>query len=75
VSKPQPSPGPLRSPRKRALEIGTAPAGFEEPLTGAYDPQAGVPESHPARGGKYNDKVSGVPDPGPSQQNPFKLGS
>jgi hypothetical protein len=76
VAKAPSSPGSLRSPRKRALEIGTTPAGFEDPLTGAYDPQAGVPVSHEARGGSYTDKVTGVPDPGAPVQgpSPFKLG-
>lgn len=35
------SPGDLRSPRKRALEIGTSPAGFGPTIP--YDAQAGVP--------------------------------
>lgn len=37
------SPGGLRSPRKRALEIGTEPSGFAGGI--AYDPTAGVPAS------------------------------
>lgn len=43
------SPGGLRSPRKRALEIGTAPAGFASGVP--YDATAGVPAS--AAGGHY----------------------
>lgn len=74
MSKGQPSPGGLRSPRKRALEIGTAPSGFAENATGPYSPSVGVPASHVAAG-KYDDKVTGVPDPGAPVANPFKLGS
>lgn len=47
---PPPSPGDLRSPRKRALEIGTAPAGFQ-PAPMAFDTQAGVPVA--MSGGHY----------------------
>lgn len=47
---PPPSPGTLTSPRKRALEIGTAPSGFQpEPI--AFDTQAGVPQA--MSGGHY----------------------
>lgn len=46
---PPPSPGALRSPRKRALEIGTALSGFPEPM--AFDTQAGVPSA--MAGGTY----------------------
>lgn len=43
AEKPMPSPGSLRSPRNRALEIGTTPAGF---ATGVpYDIAAGIPAS------------------------------
>lgn len=38
---PPPSPGALRSSRKRALEIGTERAGFQGGV--GYDAQAGVP--------------------------------
>lgn len=38
---PPRSPGNLRSPRNRALEIGTTLAGFQGGLQ--YDAQAGVP--------------------------------
>ena len=38
---PPPSPGDLRSPRNRALEIGTERAGFGDQMP--YDTQAGVP--------------------------------
>jgi len=46
---PPPSPGALRSPRKRALEIGTSPSGFPDSI--AFDMQAGVPAS--MAGGTY----------------------
>lgn len=38
---PPPSPGGLRSSRKRALEIGTNPSGFAGQV--GYDAHAGVP--------------------------------
>ena len=38
---PPPSPGDLRSSRKRALEIGTERAGFQGGV--GYDARAGVP--------------------------------
>ncbi len=38
---PPPSPGTLRSSRKRALEIGTERTGFQGVMP--YDAQAGVP--------------------------------
>jgi len=38
---PPPSPGTLRSSRKRALEIGTDRAGFQG--VASYDANAGVP--------------------------------
>ena len=38
---PPPSPGALRSSRKRALEIGTERSGFQG--VAEYDAQAGVP--------------------------------
>ncbi len=44
--------GNLRSPRKRALEIGTDKSKFG---TTDYDSAAGVPTSHPAHGGTYAD--------------------
>lgn len=40
--RPPPSPGDLRSSRKRALEIGTQPSGFAG--AAEYDAQAGVPK-------------------------------
>lgn len=47
---PPPSPGTLTSPRKRALEIGTAMGGFQ-PAEMPYDTQAGVPAA--MSGGHY----------------------
>lgn len=64
--------GNHRSPRKRALEIGTDPSQFED---SKMDPAAGVPTDHPGHGGTYSDpaepsNTSGTdPVPGP---NPFK---
>jgi len=69
---PQKSPSNLRSPRNRALEIGTKPVGFIENAAGPYDPQAGTPAD--AAGGHYHHE-GGVPDPGPPiNPSPFKLG-
>lgn len=39
---PPPSPGSLRSSRKRALEMGTERSGFQGVV--GYDSQAGVPQ-------------------------------
>ena len=48
--------GNLRSPRKRALEIGTDSSKFED--AGDYDTNAGVPTSHPGHGGTYDQSAS-----------------
>jgi hypothetical protein len=60
--------GNLRSPRKRALEIGTASGGF--PTDIPYDPSQGVPQSE--TGGTYkcpvgdvSPKAGGAPAPSP----------
>lgn len=61
---PMPSPGDLRSPRKRALEIGTTPAGFQGGLE--YDAQAGVPVLPGMPLGTYQSlppQISGVGGP------------
>lgn len=53
--------GDLRSPRKRALEIGTDPSGFQET---PYDAQAGTPPEE--AGGTYRElepQVEGGPGP------------
>jgi hypothetical protein len=73
MPKGQPSPGDLRSSRKRALEVGARPDGFED-LAAGYDPAAGVPPEH--AGGSYTSPVDGTPDPGAPVENPspFKLG-
>jgi len=61
------SPGSLTSPRKRALEIGTNPQGFESaPLD--YVPQAGVPAS--MAGGLYQPQGPFVGGPGGSINTP-----
>jgi hypothetical protein len=55
--------GNLRSPRKRALEIGTDPSKFSD---SDYDSAAGVPNSHPAHGGVYKDPCEpSLPSTGP----------
>jgi hypothetical protein len=66
--------GNLRSPRKRALEIGTDKSKFSD--AGDYDSQAGLPTSHPAHGGTYSDPCDSVkPNPGPSPvQGPKPVG-
>lgn len=46
------SPGGLRSPRKRALEIGTSPSGFIEDAM-QFHTQAGIPTSTPGAQGTY----------------------
>lgn len=51
--------GDLRSPRKRALEIGTEGGKFHKDLP--YDPQAGTPQ--PDSGGTYADPGANVPKP------------
>lgn len=48
---PPPSPGELRSSRKRALEIGTNPSGFQP---ANYDAQAGTPTGQ--TGGTYREQ-------------------
>lgn len=69
------SPGSLRSSRKRALEIGTEPAGFEDGAK--YDAQGGHPVSpdYPER--TYEEQAPQTTEGGskPIQQsNPIKLG-
>lgn len=55
--------GNLRSPRKRAVEIGTDASKFS---SSDYDSAAGCPTSHPAHGGTYADPCDSVkPNPGP----------
>ena len=53
--------GNLRSPRKRALEIGTASGGF--PTDVPYDTDAGAPAADVS--GTYSDPVGDIsPKPG-----------
>ena len=62
--------GNLRSPRKRALEIGTNPAGFGDAVD--YDVQGGHPVSveNPKR--VYQEQVPAVGGTGePIQSNPI----
>lgn len=58
---PPSSPGSLRSPRSRALEIGTNPQGFGEgPMP--YHTQAGVPAA--VSGGTYQSQGPFVSESG-----------
>jgi len=68
---PSPSPGGLRSPRNRALEIGTSQAGFPDDLP--YDHEGGFPTGTPGQGGSYRSNVTGQPEvPMPAQPTPVK---
>lgn len=64
--------GDLRSPRKRALEIGTDGSKFVDT---DYDSQGGFPRGTPGQGGVYSDSADQAPSTGPSpsnQPNPTK---
>lgn len=64
---------PHRTPRTRALEIGTTPGGFEGGV--AYDPAAGAPAGTPGVGTAYVQQPPHVADvPAKFQNKPFKLG-
>ena len=69
--------GNLRSPRKRALEIGTNSKGFAPPAK--FD-SAGIPEGSPSHG-EYHDSAAassaaGSKEPGPGARGSvFKGGS
>ena len=67
MAKPPPSPGDLRSPRKRALEIGTDPARFHTDLP--QDHAGGFPIGTPGQGGSSRESVTGAPPP-PSSPDP-----
>jgi hypothetical protein len=68
----QKSPGSLRSPRNRALEIGTESSGFTDNAAGAYE--NGAPAGQ-GGGGSYRQDTDHTPDPGPPvDPSPFKLG-
>lgn len=76
---PERGPTTLRSPRSRAIDVGTNPAGFSEDV--AYDSQAGVPTGaeYPVggSGGTYQEQPPAVSDGGSApinQPSPFKLG-
>ena len=58
------TPGVHRTPRTRALEIGTRPEGFTEHLP--YNAAAGVPEAQPgmAPAGTYRELPAQVTDAG-----------
>lgn len=70
----QPSPGNLRSPRNRALEIGTNPGGFPPDLP--YDPQGGHPVSPEAPERDYQEQAPSTTEGGAKPidpQTPFAL--
>lgn len=69
MAKPT-SPGTTRSPRKRALEIGTDSSKFHEDLP--YDHAGGAPVEH--SGGTYADPTDGGEKPkagGGNDPSPF----
>lgn len=68
------SPGGLRSSRKRALEIGTDPAGFTGDVP--YDTQSGHPVTAETPEAVYEEQPPAVSSGGsaPIQSNPIKLG-
>lgn len=62
--------GDLRNPRKRALEIGTNPAGFGDEIP--YDPQGGHPITPEQSKGQYEEPPPAVGGTGePVQTNPI----
>jgi hypothetical protein len=62
--------GNLRSPRKRALEIGTNPQGFGDQT--AYNPQGGYPNTAGMPSGTYKEQAPAVGGAGePIQSNPI----
>ena len=70
-------PTTLRSPRSRAIDIGTDPAGFSAELP--YNPQAGHPTGtdYPGTAGTYQEPAPHVTGGGTApvnQPDPFKLG-
>lgn len=69
-----PSPGKLRSPRSRALEIGTTPAGFVEGPE--YDARGGHPVTAETPRQDYDEQMPAVSGGGApiNQPSPFKLG-
>jgi len=74
---PERGPTTLRSPRSRAIDVGTNSAGFSQELP--YDPQSGHPTGpdYPGTGGSYQEPEPLVMDTGSSpinQPDPFKLG-
>jgi hypothetical protein len=59
---------PHRTPRSRAIDIGTDPAGFTD---SKYDPVAGTPSEK--AGGHYVDQPPAViGGPGVDEKHPFK---
>ena len=63
--------GNLRSPRKRALEIGTDASKFPEDVK--YDHNGGFPSATPGQGGEYKDNAEGaMPKTGPTPHDVSK---
>jgi len=68
---PKPSPGNLRSPRKRALDVGTTPGGFVPEIP--YNPQGGHPITPDMPSDVHEEKPPAVGSAGsPIQGNPIK---
>lgn len=69
----QRSPGKLRSPRNRAIDIGTDPGGFPGDLP--YDVKGGHPVTPDTPERVYQEQPPAVSVGGtPIQGNPIKLG-
>ena len=69
-----PAKGPgMRTPRTRALELGTATAGFEgAPDAGTYNAQAGTPSGMAGGTYKHEDAALYANVPSKSSKSPFK---
>ena len=70
-----PGPKTIRTPRTRALELGTAVAGFEGAVDATtYDAQAGVDRQLSGGTYQHDDSGSSHSVPSKSVKSPFKLG-
>lgn len=72
---PDRGPTTLRSPRSRAIDIGTNPAGFSEAPN--YDAQGGHPVEPGMPSGTYVEQPPAVTESGPGPieaDTPFRLG-
>jgi len=69
---PHKGPG-MRTPRTRALELGTSVAGFEgAPDTSTYSPQSGLPRALEGGTYKHDDASLYANVPSKSKKAPFK---